>query len=58
MSYKNYEELALDLLDFVGGSTPTLSELNTWALRRELHELSETDKRIILQTAEQLLINP
>lgn len=57
MSYKNYESLALDFLDFVGGSTPTLSELNMWSQRRG-HELSESDKRIILQTAEQLLTNP
>jgi hypothetical protein len=57
MSYKNYESLALDLLDFVGGATPTLSELNSWAQRRG-HDLSESEKRILLQTAESLLTNP
>lgn len=57
MSYLNYESYALDLLDFVGGATPTLSDLNKWAQKRD-HHFSETEKRIILQTAEQFLINP
>ena len=52
---KSIEEMALDLLDFCGGSQPTWKDLRNWI---RLRNLKDVNSNLIMQTAESFLTNP
>lgn len=48
------EELAMDLLDFCGGSLPTLDDMSEWIIRRG-YKLNANERHIIHQMTEAFL---
>lgn len=57
MKNANMENLAMDLLDFCGGSLPTFEDLYNWMRMRD-YKFKSRNRVLILQTAEQLLTMP